>query len=57
MRYWEGQKRVTYQQKSNDLGTEHANFILQLPKYDKAEIPVSRCGFERKLGKNCNKTF
>ena len=42
MRYWEGQKRALYPQKSNDLGTEHTNMILQSPKYDKVDIPVSR---------------
>ena len=49
MRYWEGQKRASYQQKSNDLSTEHASIILQSPKYDKANIPVSRHGPNRKL--------
>ena len=49
MRYWEGQKRASYQQKSNDLSTEHTNIILQSPKYDKVDIPVSRCGPDRKL--------
>ena len=48
MRYWEGQKRASHQQKSNDLSTEHTNKILQSPKYDKVDIPVSRCGRNRK---------
>ena len=49
MRYWEGQKRASYQQKSNDLSTEHTNIILQSLKYDKVDIPVSRHGSDRKL--------
>ena len=52
MRYWEGQKRASYQQKSNDLSTEHTSIIWQLPKYDKVDIPVIRPGPDRKLGKN-----
>ena len=50
MRYWESQKRVSYQQKSNDLSTEHTNMILQSTKYDKVDILVSRRGPDRKLG-------
>ena len=57
MRYWEGQKRASYQQKSNDLSTEDTNIILQSPKYDKVEVPVSRRRPDRKLGKNWNKSF
>ena len=57
MRYWEGQKRASYQQKSNDLSTEHTNIILQSLKYDKVDIPVSRHGSDRKLGKNWNKSL
>ena len=57
MRYWEGQKRASYQQKLNDLSTEHTNIILQSLKYDKVDIPVSRYGSDRKLGKNWNKSF
>ena len=49
MRYWKGQKRASYEQKSNDLSTEHANVILQSPKYDKVDIPVSRREPDRKL--------
>ena len=49
MRYWEGQKRASYQQKSNDLSTEHTSIILQSPKYDKVDIPVSKCGPDRKF--------
>ena len=49
MRYWEGQKRASYEQKSNDLSTEHTNIILQSPKCDKVDIPVSRRGPDRKL--------
>ena len=49
MRYQEGQKRASYQQKSNDLSTEHTNNILQSPKDDKVDIPVSRHGPDRKL--------
>ena len=52
MRYWEGQKRASYQQKSNDLSTEHTSIIWQLPKCDKVDIPVIRPGPDRKLGKN-----
>ena len=52
MRYWEGQKRASYQQKSNDLSTEHTSIISQSPKYDKVDIPVIRHGPDRKLGKN-----
>ena len=57
MRYWEGHKRASHQQKSNDLSTEHTNIILQSLKYDKVDIPVSRRGSDRKLGKNWNKSF
>ena len=49
MRYWEGQKGASYQQKSNDLSAEHTNIILQSPKYDKVDIPVSRRGPDTKL--------
>ena len=49
MRYWKGQKRASYEQKSNDLSTEHASIILQSPKYDKVDIPVSRRGPDTKL--------
>ena len=49
MRYWKGQKRASYEQKSNDLSTEHASIILQSPKYDKVDIPVSRREPDRKL--------
>ena len=49
MRYWEGQKRDSYQQKSNDLSTEHTSIILQSPKYDKVDISVSGRGSDRKL--------
>ena len=49
MRYWERQKRASYQQKLNDLSTEHTKIILQSPKYDKVDIPVSRRGPDRKL--------
>ena len=49
MRYWEGQKRDSYQQKSNDLSTEHTSIILQSPKYDKVDISVSGRGPDRKL--------
>ena len=57
MRYWEGQKRASYQQKSNDLSTEHTSIILQSLIYDIVDIPVSRRGSDRKLGKNWNKSF
>ena len=49
MRYWEGQKRASYPQKSNDLTTDHTNIILQSPKYDKVDISVSRHRPDRKL--------
>ena len=49
MRYWEGQKRASHKQKSNDLSTEHTNIILQSPKYNKVDIPVSRCGLIENL--------
>ena len=49
MRYWEGQERASYPQKSNDLTTDHTNIILQSPKYDKVDISVSRHGPDRKL--------
>ena len=49
MRYWEGQKRASNQQKSNYLRTEHTSIILESPKCDKVDIPVSRRGSDRKL--------
>ena len=50
MRSWEGQKRAPYPQISNDLSTEHTNIIVQSPKYDKVDIPISRHGPDKKLG-------
>ena len=57
MRYWEGQKGASYQQKSNDLSTEHMNIILQSPKYDKQTFQSVGVGMIENLEKIATRVF
>ena len=57
MRYWEGQKRASYHQKSNDLSTEHTDIILQSLKYDIVDIRETGVGLIENLEKIGTRVF